>query len=95
MESSQDPDYGPGNRDKEHSRQGIARGNTAHKDPDAVQIPVVACGGAGKVEDFQDAVKRGGASAVAAGSFFVFQGKHRAVLINMPTMEELDQLSLP
>jgi len=62
---------------------------------DAVQIPVVACGGAGKVEDFQDAVKRGGASAVAAGSFFVFQGKHRAVLINMPTMEELDQLSLP
>ena len=62
---------------------------------DAVNIPVVACGGAGKVEDFRDAVNGSGASAVAAGSFFVFQGKHRAVLINMPTAEELDQLSLP
>jgi len=55
----------------------------------AVNIPVVACGGAGKVSDFADAVHRGGASAVSAGSMFVFYGKSRAVLINFPTREEL------
>jgi len=58
---------------------------------DAVSIPVVACGGAGSVNDLGDAVKRGGASAVAAGSLFVFQGRHRAVLINYPTPKELQE----
>jgi cyclase len=58
---------------------------------DAVNIPVVACGGAGSVADLVSAVKQGGASAVAAGSFFVFQGKHRAVLISFPTGEELQR----
>jgi cyclase len=57
----------------------------------AVKVPVIACGGAGKVADFAAAVKEGGASAVAAGSFFVFQGPHRAVLINMPTGTELEK----
>jgi len=49
-----------------------------------VSVPVVACGGAGKVGDLMQAVREGGASAVAAGSMFVFYGKHRAVLINYP-----------
>jgi cyclase len=56
---------------------------------DAVSIPVIASGGAGKLTDFEDAVKKGGASAVAAGSMFVFYGKHRAVLINYPSQENL------
>jgi imidazole glycerol-phosphate synthase subunit HisF len=56
---------------------------------EAVTIPVVACGGAGKVDDLRDAIKKAGASAVSAGSMFVFKGKHRAVLINFPTAEEL------
>jgi cyclase len=51
----------------------------------SVGIPVVACGGAGSVEDCVRAVREGGASAAAAGSIFVFQGVHRAVLINFPT----------
>jgi cyclase len=51
---------------------------------DAVRIPVIACGGAGSVEHFHQAVKEAGASAVAAGSMFVFHGKHRAVLITYP-----------
>jgi cyclase len=55
----------------------------------AVTIPVVACGGAHTVNDLADAVKKGGASAVAAGSMFVFHGPHRAVLINFPTPQEL------
>lgn len=49
-----------------------------------VPVPVVACGGAGTVEHLVEAVRDGGASAVSAGSMFVFQGKHRAVLIHYP-----------
>ncbi|WP_147819497.1 AglZ/HisF2 family acetamidino modification protein [Salidesulfovibrio onnuriiensis] len=57
---------------------------------DAVDIPVVACGGAGTVKDFSRAVHKAGASAVAAGSMFVFQGPHRAVLINYPQRDLLE-----
>ncbi|MGV8058418.1 MAG: AglZ/HisF2 family acetamidino modification protein [Smithellaceae bacterium] len=58
----------------------------------AVSIPVIACGGAGNVDDLGVAVKEGGASAVAAGAMFVFQGPHRAVLINFPLPEELESI---
>jgi imidazole glycerol phosphate synthase subunit hisF (EC 4.1.3.-) len=49
----------------------------------SVSIPVIACGGAGKNSDFAAALEAG-ASAVAAGSLFVFYGKNRAVLIKYP-----------
>ena len=39
---------------------------------DAVRIPVIASGGAGKVEHFYDALVDGGASAVLAASLFHF-----------------------
>lgn len=55
----------------------------------AVSVPVVACGGASGIDDFVAAVLEGGASAVAAGSLFVFVGPHRAVLINYPARTEL------
>lgn len=55
----------------------------------AVSIPVIACGGAGSAQDFADAVDVGGASAVAAGAFFLFYGRKRTVLITYPTDEEL------
>lgn len=57
----------------------------------AVNVPVVAHGGAGSVADMQDAVKAG-ASAVAAGSQFVFYGRLRGVLVTYPTREELSAL---
>jgi cyclase len=57
-----------------------------------LNIPVVAIGGAGKIQDFIDAIQKGGASAVSAGSMFVFQGKHRAVLISYPSMEDIQSL---
>ena len=60
----------------------------------AVNIPVVACGGAGSVEHFRNAINKGGASAVAAGSLFVFYGKHRAVLINYPSQREIGSFDL-
>lgn len=54
----------------------------------SIGVPVIACGGAGSTDDMRAAVKQG-ASAVAAGSFFVFQGKHRAVLITYPDRKEI------
>jgi len=46
-----------------------------------LRVPLVTLGGAGSVEHFDDALKAG-ASSVAAGSMFVFHGKHKAVLIS-------------
>ena len=57
----------------------------------AVNIPVIACGGAAELSDFQQAVAIGGASAVAAGSMFVYQRPHRAVLISYPAQQELKE----
>lgn len=54
----------------------------------AVDIPVVACGGASSVADLGRVVAAG-ASAAAAGSFFVFQQPHRAVLISFPSRRDL------
>jgi cyclase len=59
---------------------------------DAVEVPVIACGGAGSIDDFALAVQQGGASAVAAGSLVVYQGTNRSVLINFPAREELESV---
>jgi cyclase len=61
---------------------------------ESVSIPVTACGGAGSLDDFRRAVHDGGASAVSAGSMFVFYGKHNAVLINFPDDAELKSSGL-
>jgi cyclase len=57
-----------------------------------VRIPIIASGGAGSINDLVDGIKIGHASAVAAGSLFVFHGPRRAVLINYPTNEELKEI---
>jgi len=57
----------------------------------AVNVPVTACGGAGRLEDMRAAVHNG-ASAAAAGSMFVFYGPHRAVLINYPAYASVREL---
>jgi cyclase len=56
---------------------------------ESVQVPVVALGGAGSLNDFKEAIVNGHASAVAAGSMFVFHGPRRAVLINYPEKEDI------
>ena len=58
----------------------------------AVDIPVIASGGAGKLADLTLAYYKGNASAVSAGSMFVYHGPRRAVLINYPSNEELVKL---
>lgn len=57
-----------------------------------VNVPVIACGGAGDLKDFKQVQEEANVSAVAAGSFFVFHGKHKAVLITYPKYAELKKL---
>jgi imidazole glycerol-phosphate synthase subunit HisF len=56
----------------------------------ALTIPLIACGGGGNLIDFRNSIHEAGASAVAAGSFFVFVGRHRAVLITYPSQQQLE-----
>ena len=56
----------------------------------AVNVPVIAHGGAGSVEHIGEAIKIGRASAVALGSMVVFQGKDLGVLVNFPDKNELE-----
>ncbi len=53
-----------------------------------VTIPVVALGGAGKLEHFSSAIKEAQMNGLAAGSMFVYQGSNHGVLINYPNLEE-------
>jgi imidazole glycerol-phosphate synthase subunit HisF len=58
----------------------------------AVSIPVIALGGAGEMKDLKKAVVFGEASAVAAGSMFIFVGSNKSVLINYPDLEDLFEI---
>jgi imidazole glycerol-phosphate synthase subunit HisF len=59
---------------------------------DAVSIPVIAHGGAGRLEDIGKVVKQANASAVALGSMVVFQKKGMGVLVNFPNQEKLEAI---
>jgi cyclase len=54
-----------------------------------VTIPVVALGGAGNLDHLKEAYTSGQATALAAGSIFVYQGLKKGVLINYPEQSEL------
>ena len=58
----------------------------------AVTVPVIACGGAGSVQDVIGVVRDGGAAAAAIGSMAVYQGRNRAVLIGFPSPRQLAPL---
>jgi cyclase len=57
-----------------------------------LSIPLVANGGAGAIEHLREAVKYSGASAVAVGSFVVYQKKDMGVLVNFPDKFKLKEL---
>lgn len=61
---------------------------------EAVTIPVIACGGAGTYSHLNEGIKSY-ASAVAAGSMFIYHGPRKAVLINYPSKEELQKIFEP
>jgi cyclase len=57
----------------------------------SITVPLIAMGGVGRIRDISSAL-RIGVSGVAVGSFFVFHGPHRAVLITYPTRGELESV---
>jgi cyclase len=74
-------------------REGIGKGYDIaliKKLSNAVDVPLIALGGANSIEDFLKAVQAG-ASAVAAGNMFIYKGPHKAVLINYPDQNSLIQ----
>ena len=56
-----------------------------------VDVPVLACGGAGSLGDLRMALKSGAAGA-AAGRMFVTHGRFRAALVSYPSSDEIDAL---
>jgi cyclase len=56
----------------------------------AVSIPVIANGGAGKIDDIHEVVKTSKASAAALGSMVVYQQKGLGVLVNFPDSNALN-----
>lgn len=53
-----------------------------------ISVPVTVLGGAGSSSDIRSLIQQEGIIGAAAGSFFVFKGKYRAVLISYPTSKE-------
>jgi imidazole glycerol-phosphate synthase subunit HisF len=69
------------------SRDGLMNGydiDLIKKVAEAVNIPVVALGGAGNLQHMQEVYTQGHANGLAAGSIFVYQGSKKGVLINYP-----------
>ena len=56
-----------------------------------VNIPLIYAGGVSSLKDIKTAVEFG-ADAVAAGSFFVFHGPHKAVVISYPNFNDIEEL---
>jgi cyclase len=77
--------------DRDGTRLGLDLEFTAQA-ASAVEVPVVAVGGAGDIGHLVAALKAG-ASAVGAGSMFVFHGVHQAVLISYIDRYELAALT--
>ena len=59
-----------------------------------VSIPTTFLGGSGSIDHMIELVSACGIVGVAAGSFFVFKGNYRAVLINYPSQEQRDKITL-
>jgi cyclase len=57
-----------------------------------IQLPMTILGGAGALDDIRRLITMCGVVGAAAGSFFVFKGSHRAVLINYPSATQKDDI---
>ena len=76
--------------DHEGSMSGVDL-NLIQQVSEMISVPVIATGGVGSLKHIK-AASDVGASAVAVGSFFVYHGPHRAVLITFPKYQELENL---
>lgn len=59
---------------------------------ESVHLPLTVLGGAGKLEDIGTLISKYGIIGAAAGSFFVFKGVFRAVLISYPDQKVKSKL---
>lgn len=55
----------------------------------AVNIPVIACGGCGSIQDLKQILYKSNANAAAIGSMAVYSKKGMGVLINFPKREDV------
>lgn len=77
--------------DSEGSWQGFDVDSVAEV-ASAVNIPLIAHGGAGSMDDIAKVITEAKASAVGLGSMVVFQKKGMGVLVNFPDKEILDRV---
>lgn len=73
--------------DKDGTRTGMDK-TLIHLVRQVSTVPIIALGGACSLEDMASAVEAG-ADAVSAGAFFVYHGRHNAVLISYPSSGEI------
>lgn len=57
-----------------------------------ISIPVTVAGGVGSFDHIQELYRNFGIIGAGVGSFFVFKGRYRAVLISYPTREEKQKI---
>lgn len=57
-----------------------------------IKLPIIACGGAGNLDHIKELFSKTKVPAAAAGSMFVFTGKHKAVLITYPESTDVAEI---
>ena len=55
----------------------------------SIEIPIIACGGCGSIEDLKTVLYKTNANAAAIGSMAVYSKKGMGVLINFPDREKV------
>jgi cyclase len=63
----------------------------AEKILQATKLPVIFGGGVSSLDDSK-ALWKLGVDGVAAGAWFVYSGKHEAVLVNYPVRRKIDEV---
>lgn len=58
---------------------------------DAVDVPVIANGGAGSIDHIEDVINFNAANAAALGSMVVYQSKGMGVLVNFPDRSSIEK----
>lgn len=58
----------------------------------SISTPLIACGGASDLNDIKNLIMEANVSGVAAGSLFVYQGPHRAVLVSYPSRKQIKDI---
>jgi len=64
----------------------------ARKVRDAVKLPITLLGGAGSSADIEELIGACGVVGASAGSFFVFKGAYKAVLISYPAASQKEEI---